>query len=51
MLGVYSLDSQAVSDAEDSALAYAVDTVHKPVMVLDPIKLTTKQIFDSYDSR
>ena len=51
VLGVYSLDSQAVSDAEDSALAYAVDTVHKPVMVLDPIKLTTKQIFDSYDSR
>ena len=51
VLGVYDLESPAVGDAEDRALAYAVDTAHKPVMVLDPIKLTTKQIFDSYDSR
>ena len=51
VLDVYDLESPAVGDAEDRALAYAVDTAHKPVMVLDPIKLTTKQIFDSYDSR
>ena len=51
VLCVYDLDSPAVGDAEDRVLAYAVDTAHKPVMVLDPIKLTTKQIFDSYDSR
>ena len=47
VLGVYDLESPAVSDAEDRALAYAVDTAHKAVLVLDPIKLTTKQIFDS----
>ena len=33
--------------AEDSALAYAVDTAHKSVLMLDPIKLTTFQI-DEY---
>ena len=44
VLGVYALDSPAMSDAEDRALAYAVDTAHKPVLVLNPIKLTTLQI-------
>ena len=44
VLGVYDLDSPAMSDAEDRALAYAVDTAHKPVLVLNPIKLTTLQI-------
>ena len=44
VLGVYDLDSQAVGDAEDRALAYAVDTANKPVLVLDPIKLTMSQI-------
>ena len=44
VLGVYDLDSQAVGDAEDRALAYAADIAHKPVLVLDPIKLTMIQI-------
>lgn len=44
VLGVYDLDSQAVGDSEDRALAYAVDTANKPVLVLDPIKLTMSQI-------
>ena len=44
VLGVYDLESPAVGDAEDRALAYAVDTANKPVLVLDPIKLTMSQI-------
>lgn len=44
VLDVYDLESPALSDAEDKALAYAVDTAHKPVLVLDPIKLTMIQI-------
>ena len=44
VLGVYNLNSPALGDAEDRVLAYAVDTAHKPVLVLDPIKLTTFQI-------
>ena len=44
VLSVYDLDSPALGDAEDRALAYAVDTAHKAVLVLDPIKLTTFQI-------
>ncbi len=38
VLGVYDLESPAVGDAEDRALAYAVDTAHKPVFVLSPPK-------------
>lgn len=48
VLAVYDWDSLATGDAEDSALAYAVDTTHKPVLVLDPIKLTTFQIDEHY---
>ena len=48
VLGVYDLESPAVGDAEDGALAYAVDTAHKSVLVLDPIKLTTFQIDEHY---
>ena len=29
-------------------MAYAVDTGHKPVLVLDPIKLTTNQIDEHF---
>ena len=48
VLGVYVRDSLATGDAEDSALAYAVDTAHKTVLVLDPIKLTTFQLDEHY---
>lgn len=48
VLAVYDLESPAVGDAEDRALAYAVDIAHKPVMVLDPIKLTTFQIDEHF---
>ena len=48
VLGVYDLESPAVGDAEDRALAYAVDTAHKSVLVLDPIKLTTFQIDEHF---
>lgn len=44
VLGVYDLGSPAMGDAEDRTLAYAVDTAHKPVLVLDPLKLTTSPI-------
>lgn len=44
VLGVYDLESPALGDAEDRALAYAVDSAHKPVLMLDPLKLTTVQI-------
>ena len=36
VLGVYDRDSPAASSVEATALAYAVDTAHKPVWVLDP---------------
>lgn len=48
VLDVYDLESPAVGDAEDSALAYAMDTARKPVLVLDPIKLTTFQIDEHF---
>ena len=48
VLCVYDLDSPAVGDAEDRALAYSVDTAHKSVLVLDPINLTTFQIDEHY---
>ena len=48
VLDVYDLESPAVGDAEDSALAYAVDIAHKSVLVLDPIKLTTFQIDEHF---
>ena len=48
VLGVYELGSAALGDAEDRALAYAVDSAHRPVLVLDPIKLTTFQIDEHF---
>ena len=48
VLGVYDLDSPAMGDAEDKALAYAVNTARKSVLVLDPIKLTTFQINEHF---
>ena len=38
VLAVYDRDTQSADSAEDSALAYAVDTAHKPVFVLSPPK-------------
>ena len=38
VLCVYDLDSPAVGDAEDSALAYAMDVARKPVLALAPPK-------------
>ena len=43
----YAGEMHPYLSAEDSALAYAVDTAHKSVLMLDPIKLTTFQI-DEY---
>ena len=48
VLGVYDLGSAALGDAEDRALVYAVDSAHRPVLVLDPIKLTTLQIDEHF---
>lgn len=44
VLCVYDLESPALGDGEDRALAYAVDTAHTPVLILDPLKLTTSPI-------
>ena len=44
VLGVYDLAGPAANDAEDRALTYAVDSAHKPVLILDPLKLTTSPI-------
>lgn len=38
VLAVYDRDTPPTGSAEDSALAYAVDTAHKPVFVLSPPK-------------
>ena len=48
VLAVYERDTPPTGSAEDSALAYAVDTVHKPVLAVDPIKLTTFQINEHF---
>ncbi len=48
VLCVYDLNGPAMGDAEDRALTYAVKTAHKPVMILDPIKLTTAQIDEHF---
>ena len=44
VLGVYDLAGPAANDAEDRALTYAVDSAHKAVLILDPLKLTTSPI-------
>lgn len=48
VLGVYDLGRPLVGEAEDRALAYAVDIARKPLLVLDPIKLTTFQINEHF---
>ena len=48
VLAVYDRDTLPTGSAEDSALAYAMDTAHKSVLVLDPIKLTTFQIDEHF---
>ena len=48
VLMVYDRDTPPTGSAEDSALAYAVDTAHKSVLMLDPIKLTTFQIDEHF---
>lgn len=49
VLAVYDdRDTPPAGNAEGSALAYAVDTVHKPVLAVDPIKLTTFQINEHF---
>lgn len=48
VLAVYDRDTSPTGSAKDSALAYAVDIAHKPVLVLDPIKLTTFQIDEHF---
>ena len=48
VLAVYDRDTPPTGSAEDSALAYAVDTAHKSVLMLDPIKLTTFQIDEHF---
>ena len=48
VLAVYDRDTSPTGSAEDSALAYAVDIAHKPVLVLDPIELTTFQIDEHF---
>lgn len=48
VLAVYDRDTPPAGSAEDRALAYAVDTAHKPVLELDPIKLTTFQIDEHF---
>lgn len=44
VLCVYDLNGPAMGDTEDRALAYAAETAHKPVLILDPLKLTTSPI-------
>ena len=48
VLAIYDWDTPPTGSAEDSALSYAMATAHKPVMVLDPIKLTMNQIDGHY---
>ena len=48
VLAVYDRDTSPTGSAEDSALAYAVDTAHKLVLAVDPIKLTTFQIDEHF---
>ena len=48
VLAVYDRDTPPTGGAEGRALAYAVDTAHKSVLMLDPIKLTTFQINEHF---
>ena len=48
VLAVYDRDTPPAGNVEGSALAYAVNTARKPLLVLDPIKLTTFQINEHF---
>ena len=50
VLGVYDLDSTATGSAENRALTYA-EGQHKPLVLLHPTELTTKQISTPHDAR
>ena len=50
VLGVCDTDAPVASRAEDRALAYA-EGQHKPLVLLHPTKLTTKQISTPHDAR
>lgn len=50
VLGVCDTDVPVASRAEDRALAYA-EARHKPLVLLHPTKLTTKQISTPHDAR
>ena len=50
VLGVCDTDAPVASRAEDRALAY-VEGQHKPLVLLHPTELTTKQISAPHDAR
>ena len=50
VLAVYDRDTLATGSAEDRALAYAEEQ-HKPLVLLHPTELTTKQISTPRDTR
>ena len=50
VLGVYGRDTPVTSNVEDKALAYA-ERRHKPLVLIHPTELTSKQLSTSYDMR
>lgn len=50
VLGVYGRDTPVTSNVEDKALAYA-ERRHKPLVLIHPTELTSKQLSASYDMR
>ena len=50
VLAVYDRDTPTTGNAEDKALAYA-EGLHKPLVLLHPTELTTKQIPTPHDAR
>ena len=50
VLAVYDGDAPATGNAEDKALAYA-EGQRKPLLLLHPTELTTKQISAAHDAR
>ena len=50
VLAVYDRDTPPAGSAEDRALAY-VEGQHKPLVLLHPTELTTKQISTPHDAR
>ena len=50
VLAVYDRDTPATGSAEDRALIYA-EGQHKPLVLIHPTELTSKQLSTSYDMR